>query len=196
MQKKNPKDGDSGWPEGLGVKYLSHWNQCQIPIDFSHAWMLPLAQYLDAYPQKFIQLSQMAFIAVLNPSCLRARSSAENPLQLPGALFHLIFPPAAKPVKERFPPFPVGCAVPALHWGLLLEVFVWPLVRHIRDGSSFRQGWCGPTDGCREAAGDCIIPWGGNDRKGCEFLKRVCCQKGFSWTYTLTDVPPKSSAKG
>lgn len=48
-----------------------------------------------------------------------------------------------------FPPFPVGCAVPALHWGLLLEVFVWPLVSYSRDGSSLRLGWCRPTDGCR-----------------------------------------------
>lgn len=125
---------ETGWPEDLGGKYLSHWNQCQVPIDFSHAWMLPLVKYIDTKPQKFIQLSQVAFIAVLNQNCLHTCSSAENPLQLPGALLHLISPPAAKPVEERFPPFPVGCAVPAPHWGLRLEVFcVGPCETH--------QGW-------------------------------------------------------
>lgn len=38
----------------LGVKYLSHGNQCWVPIDFTRAQMLPLVKYMDTEPQKFV----------------------------------------------------------------------------------------------------------------------------------------------
>lgn len=42
----------------------------------------------------------MPFVSALNQNCPHTCNSAENPLQLPGALFHLTFPPAAKPVED------------------------------------------------------------------------------------------------
>lgn len=37
----------------LGVKYLSHGNQCQVPIDLTCAQM-SLVKHMDIEPQKFI----------------------------------------------------------------------------------------------------------------------------------------------
>lgn len=164
--KHQTEDGDFGWPKDLRVKYLSHWNQCQVPIDFSRAWMLSAVEYTDTEPQKFIQLAQMVFLAVLNQKCLHTCSSAKNP----HGLFHLIFFPAAKPFKEV-------SALP--HW---LVVLMWPLARHIREGRCLAEAV--QTRRLQGLSWGLCVPWGENDRKGRGILRQACCRESFSWTYT------------
>lgn len=38
----------------LGVKYLSHGNQCQVPIDLTCAQMLSLVKHMDIEPQVYL----------------------------------------------------------------------------------------------------------------------------------------------